>query len=259
MSNYDENVMHLEREGDVRVTTSEAPDMPPTTTNEKKKQSSRASMLPLAAVVSVAAGLFLLAWGYWGAWLPHPAASLNILGIDLPEYVKFVPEVTGGQIPIKREIFFFPLLSLIMGLIMLATIQQPRLPIWLRAILLALAVPASLAMLPPAWTPALLRTPEFRLQTLAIAFFLLAVLLSPLIHRHLSDWWRGVILVLAGVIPFLALNAYNRLLPALEKLYAHPLNAGSATYLVAVGAILVGIGGVLMIVNRWRQRMQATV
>jgi hypothetical protein len=113
-------------------------------------------------------------------------------------------------------------------------------------------------MLPPAWTPVLLRTPEFRLQTLAIFLLLLAVLLSPLIHRYLSDWVRGVIFIFAGIIPFQALSAYNRLLPALEKLYNHPTQPGIAYYFVAVGAIFVGLGGVLVLVSQWRRRSHPT-
>jgi hypothetical protein len=226
--------------------------MSSTQVNNTKAQSS--TKLPLATVAFIAAGLFLLTLGYWGAWLPHPAAGLNILGIDLPEYVKFVPEVTSGQIPIKREVFFYPLLSLAMGLILLGTIKRPALPLWLRVILVVLAAPTALAMLPPAWTPALLRTPEFRQQTLYIGFLLLAVLFSPLIHRYLSDWWRGAILVLLGAIPFQALIAYTSLLPALEKLYQQPLESGIAYYLVAAGAILLGLGGVLVVIAQPRQR-----
>jgi len=107
------------------VTTSEANGTPSasTSTRDFGPQPSSRSKLSLIAVLTITAGLFLLAWGYWGAWLPHPAAGLNILGIDLPEYVKFVPEVTSGQIAIKREAFFYPLLSLVVGLILLATIQ----------------------------------------------------------------------------------------------------------------------------------------
>jgi len=237
---------------------SEKPTIPLTSISKTSPQSSSSAGLSLASVLISAAGLFLLAWGYWGAWLQHPANGLNILGIDLPEYVKFVPEVTNGQIPIKRETFFYPLLSLIIGLILLATIRRPRMPLLIRGVLLALAVPASLAMLPPAWTPALLRTPEFRLQMLAIFFLLLSVLLSLLIHRYLSDWWRGAILVVAGIIPFQALSAYNRLLPALEKLYTHPIQPGTAYYLVAVGGVLVSLGGVLVLLNQWQQRSHPT-
>ena len=244
------------------MTTSEAHDISsssvPTSARNPSQHSSSRSTLPLAAVLIIAIGLFLLVRGYWGAWLPHYAAGLNILGIDLPEYIKFVPEVTSGQIPIKREIFFYPLLSLIIGLLLLATIQRPRLPLWFRGILLILAVPASLAMLPPAWTPPLLRTPEFRMQTLAIFFLLLAVILSPFIHRYLPDSVRGVIFILAGIIPFLALSAFNRLLPALEKLYTHPTQPGTAYYLVAIGAVFVGLGGVLLLVSQWRQRSHST-
>ncbi|HEY52437.1 MAG TPA: hypothetical protein G4N94_03170 [Caldilineae bacterium] len=231
--------------------------MTSTQVNNTKTQLSQ--KLPLIAVAVIVAGLFLLALGYWGAWLPHPAAGLNILGIDLAEYVKFVPEVTSGQIPIKREVFFYPLLSLAVGLILLGTIHRPALPLWLRAIFVVLAAPTALAMLPPAWTPALLRTPEFRQQTLTIVFLLLAALFSPLIHRYLPDWWRGALLVLLGAIPFQALIAYTSLLPALEKLYQQPLEPGTAYYLVAAGAILLGLGGIFVVIGQRRQRTATAV
>jgi hypothetical protein len=232
----------------------EVKNTPSTQTNDRVLHRHTGTSLPAVAVFTSAAGLLLLAWGYWNAWLPHTAAGLTILGIDLAEYVKFVPEVTNGQIPINRQVFFLPLLSLIIGLIMSATIRQPRLPIWCRGTMLALAVPASLALLPPAWTPALLRTPEFRIQTVAILFLLLAILLSPLLYRYLYDLWRGVILILAGIISFPALRAYNRLLPALERLYGHPLQTGTTPYLVAAGAILLAIGGLFVLVHQWRVR-----
>ena len=110
------------------MTTRDRQKSPLTSVNDTGLQPSTRSKLALFAALVIAAGLFFLAWGYWGAWLPHPAAGLIILGIDLPEYVKFIPEVTRGEIPIKREIFFYPLLSLVVGLILLATIQHPRIP-----------------------------------------------------------------------------------------------------------------------------------
>jgi hypothetical protein len=249
----------LSLRGDPSVPESESHGKSLTSGNDFKPLPPTLLSWPVLAFLSIVFGMLLLAWGYWGTWLPHSAAGLNILGIDLPEYVKFVPEITSGQISIKREVFFYPLLSLATGLILLGTIQRPNLPLGLRAILLVLAVPTALAILPPAWTPTLLRTSEFRLQTLYILFLLLAVLFSPLIHRFLSDWWRGIIFVTAGLIPFQALSAYNQLLPALEKLYAKPLEPGLAIYFVAIGGVFVCLGGVFVLVNQWKERNQSTV
>lgn len=206
-----------------------------------------ASWLLRLAFVLAALGLGLIAFGYWGAWLPHPAAGLNILGIDLAEYVKFVPEVRSGQISLRREIFYAPLVSLSLGLVFLATIRRPRLALALRLILLALAIPTALAMLPPAWTPALLRTPEFRQQTIAIVLLLAAVLLAPLWRRFLPDWGRGILFVILAYLPFPAIAAFQRLLPALTALYNRPLASGSAIFLLGLGAGLLAAGGLLTI------------
>lgn len=210
-----------------------------------------------ASTLVLAVGLLLLALGYWGRWLAHPVAALNILGVDLAEYVKFVVEVRSGQIPLVREVFFAPVLALAFGLILLATVQRPRLLLWLRIVLLALAIPIALSMLPPAWTPALLRTPEFRDQVIYIALTLLGVALSPLLRRHLPDWLRGLGFVLLGILGYQALPAYWSVLPALSNLYGHVVSPGPGFYLTAAGLALLAIGGVLFGVDSWRTRVRA--
>lgn len=206
--------------------------------------------LPTLTLISLFAGLFLLAMGYWGAWLPHPAAGLNILGIDLPEYVKFVPAVQTGQISLDRLIFFAPLLALALGFILVGTLRRPGLPTWLRVLVVLLAIPTALAMLPPAWTPPLLRTPEFRNQTLWIAMIVVLVALSPLLRRFLPDAVRGMILVSLALFVFPALTAYLKLLPALATLYGTAVKPGAAFYLVAAGAACLGAGGLFLVVIR---------
>lgn len=212
--------------------------------------------LPRLAFAFIALGLALLALGYWGPWLPHPAAGLNILGIDLAEYVKFVPEVQSGQISLRREVFYNPLITLSLGFVLLATVKRPRLPRLGRLLILVLAIPTALAMLPPAWTPALLRTAEFRQQTVAIAMLFGAVLLSPLLRRSLPDWGRGILLLILGCISFPALAAFLRLLTALSTLYHRPVAPGPAFYLAGIGAGLIAVGGLLLAAN-WRGERQA--
>ncbi len=208
-------------------------------------------------LLALFAGLALLAVGYWGAWLPHRAAGLNILGIDLPEYVKFVPEVQSGSIAFDRLVFFAPLLALAVGLILVGTLKRPPLPAWLRVILVLLALPVALAMLPPAWTPPLLRTPEFRTQTIWIGVIVILIIASPLLRRFLPDLLRGMIVVGVAVLVVPALAAYLRLLPALARLYAQPVQPGAAFYLVAAGAGCLAIGGVLLAANNLPLRSRA--
>lgn len=206
------------------------------------------SLRPRFTAILLALGLLLLAFGYWGAWLDHPVSALNILGIDLAEFVKFVPEVQSEQIALQREVFFNPLLTLAAGLILFAAIRGPNLPRWLRFLAAVLAIPAALAMLPPAWTPALLRTPEFRTQMLYILFLLIAVVLTPLLYRILPGKVHGLLLLALGILPFPALFAYLRLQPALETLYQKPVQPGIGLYLIGLGAILVGISGLVELI-----------
>src|SRR5512134_1265544 len=45
-------------------------------------------LLPLGAALAF--------WGYVGPWVDHRVAGLAILGLDLGEYVKFLPQVRDG-------------------------------------------------------------------------------------------------------------------------------------------------------------------
>jgi hypothetical protein len=104
-------------------------------------------------------------------------------------------------------------------------------------------------MLPPAWTPALLRTAEFRLQTLTIGLLLVAALLAPLWRRILPDPARGFLLLALAGLPFPAIAAYQRLLPALAALYNRPVAPGPALFVLGLGTGLLAAGGLLML---WR-------
>ena len=117
-------------------------------------------------------GLIGLA-GYFGPWVPHKAAGLVVAGLDLAEYVKFLPQVQTGEIALRREIFYAPLFA---GSVIASLIASRRaLPPWGRVLLGFGAIPVALAMLPPAWSPQLLRLPEYRLQMIGILLCLLGV------------------------------------------------------------------------------------
>ncbi len=190
-------------------------------------------------------GLLFMALGYWGRWLSHPVAGLNVLGVDLPEYVKFVPEARYGIIPINRLVFFAMPVTLALGLILFASVQRP-LPLWLRALAGLAAVPVALSMLPPAWTPGLLMTPEFRTQTLVLMALMAATFLIPLWHHLLPDRLRGLLLSLIALLPQFAFRAFADLHPALEKLYQQPLRSGAGYYFTILGMVLLVFAGLAL-------------
>ena len=206
-------------------------------------------LAPLLTLLALAA----LALAYWGRWISHPAAGLNILGVDLPEYVKFVPEVRSGAIPVNRLVFFGPPIALSAGLILFAS-TRARVALGLRILAAALSVPVALSMLPPAWTPGVLMTAEFRVQTLVIMLLTLAAFLTPLWKQIIPDGVRGGLYILLALLNLPALLAFYDLLPALEALYNKPLTPGAGVFFLSLGAGLLVAAGILMIIQAARGR-----
>lgn len=187
--------------------------------------------------------------GYFGPWVPHRAAGLVITGLDLGEYVKFVPQVISGQIPIRREIFYFPLFA---GSLIASLFAARRgLPHGLRALLALAAIPLALAMLPPAWDPGRLQLPEYRLQVIGIAFCLIFMPLAQWLFRRTP---RRAELTLAALLALVAAVApvteflraqtavaeiYNATLPFGWGFWAHTFGFASFA-LIAVATALRG-------------------
>lgn len=216
----------------------------------------RNTLLRLLQSPLLATGLVLLGWllitlGYWGPWVPADPAGLRVLGLDLAEYVKFVAEVRSGQISLAREVFYLPLVALSLSLSLLAHRPELRLPRSMRWLLNLLAIPAALALLPPAWTPALLTTPEFIKQTAAIAVCsALAVLSYPLLRRLPAALLALLVVALALMAVFPPLLAFARLSPALDAIYGRALTAGRGLWQMPLGYALL-VAGVLLAL--WRR------
>lgn len=197
------------------------------------KPSRRGSQLTggrsIPIIVAGLAGLV----GYYGPWVPHRAAGLVVIGLDLAEYVKFLPKVAPGPGAIAREIFYLPLFTVSMGAALLAS--RRSLPGWLRWGLAVASVPAALAMLPPAWSPAVLRLPEFRLQMVAMGACLLAVPLASL-TRYLPN--RLVLTLMVTLALAAAIGpawGFSQALPTIGGLYGHTLHPGWGFWLSMTG------------------------
>jgi hypothetical protein len=187
----------------------------------------------------VLAAFALALAGYFGAWVWHRAAGLVVTGVDLAEYVKFLPAFRAGQIRLLRESFYMPLAagSLIAGLVA----SRRALPLWLRWVSGLLAIPLALAMLPPAWSPGLLTLPEFRLQTVVLAGCIAALLLI-LVTRYVPD---PIVLLLIAVLALAAaiwpLSSFLPILPSIEALYRQPVRPGWGFWLSTIGFLLTAL------------------
>jgi hypothetical protein len=184
-------------------------------------------LLPIAALVS---------WiGYFGPWVHHPVAGLVITGLDLGEYVKFLPAVRYGHITIWREGFYLPLLNGSLLFIFIA--YRPRLhyPVWVRFLLLILAAVSAFNLLPPAWSPQILLSTEFRAQSGALFIALLLLASSPFVGLLPLLMIRIISSLLALGALWWPLSTFLMLLPDIASLYQQPLQPGWGMYLLIIG------------------------
>lgn len=186
--------------------------------------------------------LLLSLAGYFGPWIDHPVAGLVITGLDLAEVVKFLPAVRSGALTLWREGFYLPLLAVSLTSSLLAFRRELGYGWPLRGFLLLVAGVAALNMLPPAWSPGLLLTPEFRTQTAAMALCFAALLFSPfwaLLPQGVTGSLVAILQLAAVVWP---VAGFLRLLPQFSLLYNHPQTPGWG-----MGAMVAGLLSTLVL------------
>lgn len=196
------------------------------------------------------ASLLLIFVGYMGAWVDHAAAGLVITGLDLAEYVKFLHPVRSGEIQIWRESFYLPLVMVSVTLSLFAYRRSLPYPWPLRVFLVLFALIAALNLLPPAWSPGILFTAEFRIQTFTLLTCAALALISPLLAL-LPQWTSTLVTVgLAALALWLPVAGFLRILPAIAELYGHPLGPGWGFWTMTVG---LGISILVLLYEFWQQ------
>src|SRR3954465_13508406 len=88
--------------------------------------------------------LLLTLAGYFGSWVAHPVAGLAITGLDLGEYVKFLPAFRQGSLLIWRARFYAPLVGVSASALLAAFRPAFTYHWWMRALILPIAVIAAL-------------------------------------------------------------------------------------------------------------------
>jgi hypothetical protein len=173
------------------------------------------------------------------------------------EFIKFLPGVLDGTLQVTRQFFYLPPLAVVVGVALLIGSRELRYPLLVRVLALILAVPVSLQLLPPAWSPASLLAPEFRLQTFAlIACWLLLA----------GFWlWGRLPLRLTGTLTAAlslsaaALSAWQHMAvkSAIDDVYGTPPPVGWGFYVCLVGLLVMTAGGLLLARRRPRNRSAA--
>jgi hypothetical protein len=195
-------------------------------------------------------GLLIAAFGAsFAPWVDRPAAALVLTAPDLAEFVKFLPEVRDGSLKVHRLLFLLPLFVATLGLVLTANARRLAYPRWVRWPVLVIAVLLSLALLPPVWSPAVLLSAEFRLQTLACLLCLGLVAVSGWLKRIAARPLLALLTLASLVAPALALWQFFVVRKAIERAYASAIVPGWGTWLTMVGCALLIISSALLIAD----------
>jgi hypothetical protein len=194
----------------------------------------------------VLVGLLLAAVGAsFGPWVGRPAAALMLTAPDLAEFVKFLPEVRTGSLTVHRLLFLFPLFIATSALPLVVTNRRLAYPGWARWPALVAVIPLALTLLPPVWSPAVLLSAEFRLQTgacvLCLGMVVAARWLRPMPLRPIV----ALLVPLSLAAPALALWQFFAVQEAVAHAYASPIVPGWGAWISVVGFALVVFGMLL--------------
>jgi len=194
-------------------------------------------------------GWLLAALGYWGPWIAHPTAALTLNGVDMGEFVKFLPAVQDGSLRVVRQLFYLPPLAVVVSIALLIGLRRLRYPWPPRVLFLLFAIPVSLQLLPPAWSPASLTTSEFRVQALALGLCWLLLAGFWLLGR-LPPWLAGSLSTALSVAA-LGLSAWQFLLvkPAIDQVYGVPPSPGWGLALCLAGLAVIALASILLVVR----------
>lgn len=183
----------------------------------------------------------LILLGYFGPWVDHKAAALVISGLDLGEYVKFLTSFRDGTVHIWREGFYWPLVAVSLILSLYVFRKEWGYPWGLRWGLVVVALMAVLNLLPPAWSPPVLKSAEFRQQMIALLVCGLAAAFSPFLAILPARVSALLSLLLVAAALWWPIRGFLAVLPSISQLYNHPLQPGWGMWVMIVGLLGQGV------------------
>ena len=206
------------------------------------------------AAVALVAFLVVGLAGYWGPWIAHRDVALILIGQDMGEFVKFLPEVRDGSLPMTRELFYLPPFCGCWALALLAASRTLRYPPLSRVLFLFAIPPVSLALLPPVFSIPVLQSAEFRLQVIGVVICL-ALVPGWLLLRLLPVRAQTGLLAVSGLLGALpAWWQFRATLPAIARIYDAPLHVGWGIVALVVGYGALAILAVLLAIAGPRQQ-----
>ena len=196
-------------------------------------------------------GLTAILAGYFMVWLPGPSAGLQLIGIEVGEWIKFLGIGAG------RNWFYLP--PIVIGLtlaLLAATWPNGRIQTWMAR---GLAIAAAMLAIPALAAIQLEPPSEWLARLLAIALVGVVALAGaiPAQRWRDSDWiWLLVVAVaLAGAI--VPTVQYLIVRPAAEASLLRPVGVGVGVWLNAIGSLLVAAAALAEISHKRQTKKTA--
>ncbi len=184
--------------------------------------------------------------GYFLVWLPHDAAGLSFIGLELGEWTKFLPIVQQDQYLADRIFFYIPPITL--GLLLVAwTIDWPN-GSWKTWAMRGVAVLISLLAFPSVESIRFESSDQWLPRLILVAAVLLSALLCSQASRisrrwvEIIKWASFALLGLVGAA--LPMWIYLVLRPEIASIFGSTVGFGAGLWLNTIGHLLIaGVGG----------------
>jgi hypothetical protein len=198
-------------------------------------------------------GFTAILLGYLLVWLPQPVVGLSFIGLELGEWVKFLPQVRSGEIIADRNLFYVPPITLSL-MIILWTANWPNRR-WQTWVMRGLALLVALLAFPAIEAIRDEPADQWLLRIGVIIGIVIIALLIPLLRRlpirmlEILSWSGICLLALLGL--GLPTWAYLSFLPAISELIGQKVGIGPGVWLNIFGNFSVGLTA-LYFLGLWR-------
>lgn len=184
--------------------------------------------------------------GYLTTWLPHPAAGLTLIGLDISEWVKFLPQMQNGELP-NRDWFYLPPVTL-GGLMILWSVGWGN-GRWQTWFVRLLGVGVSLLAFPAIEEIRFEAASEWRPRVVLIGLVVLLAVGSVFLSR--VPRVTAVLMIALGLVGLILPTwAYLAVRPVVSALLGVPLGTGMGVWLNGVGHLIMIVwGGWLLFVE----------
>jgi hypothetical protein len=192
-------------------------------------------------------GFTLILAGYLMVWLPQPVVGLSLIGLEMGEWVKFLPEVQAGLLP-DRNLFYLP--PVLLGLMMaLWTAGWPN-GRWQSWAVRGVAVLVSLLAFPAVEAVRFEPADQWLLRIGLVGLVGVTAVLSGVMDRLPQRIRPLLLLVLAVAGLVLPSWAYLAVRPVIAELFRTDVGIGPGLLLHIAGNLLVVVTGLLSLLQR---------